>query len=265
MTNPPDALRIEGLALRARDSGAPIVDQVSLSVGQGEVVGLVGESGSGKSQTALAIAGLTPPGIVRSAGRIVCAGEELSAMSQKDLHARRGRRVAYMFQDPMSALNPTMRIERQLADVFAVTRPGEPVRAVMETALRAVGLNEVRRVLRAYPFELSGGMRQRVLIAMAYASRPALIVADEPTTALDVTLQAQILDLIRTLHETSRTAMLFISHDLAIVSRICARIYVMRSGQIVETGAARDVISSPRHAYTQELIASARAKERLWM
>jgi peptide/nickel transport system ATP-binding protein len=262
------ALSIESLALSAATKSGlrPIVSGVSLTVGRGEIVGLVGESGSGKSQTALAVTGLNGQNIRRTAGRIFCDGEELSALSERDLRARRGRKVAYVFQDPMSALNPTRRIGRQILDVLDVVRPDlGPAEARAEAArmLSMVGLHEHERVLRGFPFELSGGMRQRVLIALAFACRPTLIVADEPTTALDVTLQAQILKLIAALQADAGVSMLFISHDLAVVQRICSRLYVMRSGQIVESGRAADVLSAPSHTYTRELIASARAKEAL--
>lgn len=266
MANETMALRIEGLTLEAvgAQGTTPLVRGVSLDVGPGEVVGLVGESGSGKSQTALAIAGLSPPGVDRTSGRIWCEGEEFSALGEEGLHQRRGIKVAYVFQDPMSALNPTMRVGRQVFDVLRRARPTlkkpELVAASIEV-LTAVGLRDAAWVMRAYPFQLSGGMRQRVMIALAYGCRPALIIADEPTTALDVTLQAQVLDLILALNGQVKSAMLFISHDLAIVRRICSRVYVMRGGEVVESGTCAQVISTPQHAYTKALLASARAKE----
>ena len=260
------ALRIENLSL---DASSPkglvsLVRNVSIEVGSGEVVGLVGESGSGKSQTALAISGLSPQNVRRTSGRIWCDGEELSALSESELHRRRGAKLAYVFQDPMSALNPTMRVGRQMTDVLRRARPqldkGQLVRAAHEI-LAAVGLTDGAWIMRAYPFQLSGGMRQRVMIALAYGCRPALIIADEPTTALDVTLQAQVLDLILALNGQVKSAMLFISHDLAIVRRICTRLYVMRKGEVVESGACAQIIASPQHEYTKTLLASARAKE----
>jgi peptide/nickel transport system ATP-binding protein len=164
----------------------------------------------------------------------------------------------------MSALNPTMRVGRQMTDVLRRARPqldkGQLVRAAHEI-LAAVGLTDGAWIMRAYPFQLSGGMRQRVMIALAYGCRPALIIADEPTTALDVTLQAQVLDLILALNGQVKSAMLFISHDLAIVRRICTRLYVMRKGEVVESGACAQIIASPQHEYTKTLLASARAKE----
>jgi ABC-type dipeptide/oligopeptide/nickel transport system ATPase component len=257
-------LRIQGLRLSA--GGHDIVRGVTLYADAGEITGIVGESGSGKSQTALAIAGLNGRGIKRVEGRIWCDGEDLSALTAAELAKRRGRKLAYVFQDPMSALNPTKRIGVQIEDVLKSARPDtNAVSRRRETLamLDAVGLDDPHRVLRAYPFELSGGMRQRILIALAYALRPALIVADEPTTALDVTLQAKALALIASLQTQHRCATLFISHDLAVVAQICARIYVMRAGEIVEEGACADILAAPRHEYTRSLIEGARAKEKI--
>ena len=262
------ALKIERLVLEARGNDGrwrEIVEDIDLEVARREIVGLVGESGSGKSQTALAIAQINPPGVRRAGGRILCGGQDLGAMNERQLEQIRGRRVAYVFQEPMTALNPTMRLGVMIDDVLRVCRPdlGSGRTAAAKDILRSLGLDDPDWVLRAYPFQLSGGMRQRVLIALAYACNPTLIVADEPTTALDVTLQAQALDLIRSLSSTHDSAMLFISHDLAVVRRVCSRIYVMCEGRIVETGPTDAVIKNPKDAYTKRLVASARAKEAL--
>ena len=260
------ALRIEGLVLHARGSDGrwrPIVHGIDLDVGRREIVGLVGESGSGKSQTALAIARINPAGVRRAAGRIMCRGVDVSALNERQMQGIRGREVAYIFQEPMTALNPTMRLGVMIDDVLRVCRPdlGSGRADEAKSILRSLGLDDPEWVLNAYPHQLSGGMRQRVLIALAYACNPALIVADEPTTALDVTLQAQALDLIVSLSQKHDSAMLFISHDLAVVKRVCSRVYVMCEGRIVESGPTEAVISEPKDAYTQRLVASARAKE----
>ena len=260
------ALKVDGLVLEAREASGrwrPVVHGIDLEVGRREIVGLVGESGSGKSQTALAIAQINPAGVRRAAGRVFCRGSELSAMNERQLQDVRGREVAYIFQEPMTALNPTMRLGVMIDDVLRVCRPdlGSGRTAAAKNILRSLGLSDPEWVLRAYPFQLSGGMRQRVLIALAYACNPALIVADEPTTALDVTLQAQALDLIASLGSKHDSAMLFISHDLAVVRRVCSRVYVMCEGRIVESGPTDAVIKNPKDPYTQKLVASARAKE----
>ena len=250
------ALQIEGLTLEAR--GARVVDNLSLTVNRGAVVGIVGESGSGKSQTALAIGGLTPAGIRRTAGLIHVAGEAVRVEDQARLRALRGRSIAYVFQEPMTALNPTIRIGRQMRDIIAHCREidGDAARALSIEMLESVHLADSKRVLRAYPHELSGGMRQRILIALAFACRPRLVVADEPTTALDVLVQAQVLSLLGELARTSDCGVLFISHDLAVVRQICSEVHVMQSGRIVESGTTDAILGRPRHDYTRTLISS---------
>lgn len=252
----PQTLRIVGLCLEAGQRR--IVDEVSLEVGRGEIVGVVGESGSGKSQTALAVAGLTPPGVRRAGGAIWLGDLELTGLTEAGLREVRGRRVAYVFQEPMSALNPTKRIGRQLGDILCTrhhcTR-GEAERRAAEM-LEQVRIADPRKALRSYPFQLSGGMRQRVLIAAAFACEPDLIVADEPTTALDVTVQAQVLHLLRELAQARGVSVLFISHDLAVIRQVCSRVYVMQSGRVVESGEVDQILGRPAHPYTRLLIAS---------
>ena len=251
---------VEGLTV-ALPGGADrvlAVKEVSLSVAAGEVLCVVGESGSGKSVTANAIIGLLPEGLRPVAGRIVMDGHDLLTLPEVDRRALRGRDIAMIFQEPMTALNPLMRIGDQIAEVFeahgALGGKARRVRAL--TLVSEVGLPEPAKILRAYPFELSGGQRQRVMIAMALALEPKLLIADEPTTALDVTTQAQILKLVRDLQERHGMAVLFITHDIGVVAEIADRVTVMRDGCVVEEGAAADVLGAARHAYTRGLIAA---------
>jgi oligopeptide/dipeptide ABC transporter ATP-binding protein len=234
------------------------VRQVSFSIGEREVLGLVGESGSGKSITSLAIMRLLPPQAdVR--GEIRFEGQNLSSLTQEEVRRLRGQKIAIIFQEPMTALNPVMRIGDQVAEaVLAHSRisKSEAWRRAVE-ALRTVAIPEPDRRARDYPHQLSGGQRQRVMIAMAIANRPKLLIADEPTTALDVTVQAQILELLAELRQNFGLAMLFISHDLAVVAQVSHRVAVMYAGQVVETGPAQVVFKHPMHPYTQGLINSA--------
>ena len=247
-------LDISGLTLETRDQ--TIVDGVSLAVGPGEIVGVVGESGSGKSQMALAIAALTPPAIRRTAGHIVLDGAALD--DRAACSAARGRSVAYIFQEPMTALNPAIRIGHQMRDIIRRTRgvPAREADAIARAMLTSLALRDPERTWSAWPHQLSGGMRQRILIALAFACRPRLIVADEPTTGLDVLVQAQVLGLLLALARDHGCGVLFISHDLAVVRQLCARAYVMRHGRVVEEGATDRLLSEPRHPYTRDLIAS---------
>ncbi|HVM97659.1 MAG TPA: ABC transporter ATP-binding protein [Candidatus Acidoferrales bacterium] len=233
------------------------VRDVSFSIGEGQSLGLVGESGSGKSVTSLAIMRLLPPqAVVR--GNIAFAGKELTSASDNDIRALRGSSIAMIFQEPMTALNPVMRVGDQVAEaVLAHHRVSKKeAHAQAVEALRTVAIPDPDRRARDYPHQLSGGQRQRVMIAMAVVNRPKLLIADEPTTALDVTVQAQILDLLADLRRNFGLAMLFISHDLAVVSRVVDRVSVMYAGQIVESGAAREVLHEPLHPYTRGLMNS---------
>jgi len=234
-----------------------VIDHLSFSLTRGEVFGLVGESGCGKSVTALSIAGLIkePPGRFES-GAIRLDGENLLTMSAGNRRAIRGRRVAMIFQEPMTSLNPVFPVGRQIAEVFethlGVSRKEAAARAI--DALAMVQIPAPARRAADYPHQLSGGMRQRVMIAMALACRPDLLIADEPTTALDVTVQAQIIELMHKLRADLGTSILFISHDLTLVAEFADRIAVMYAGQIIEQGRARDVLSAPAHPYTQGLL-----------
>jgi oligopeptide/dipeptide ABC transporter ATP-binding protein len=237
------------------------VRDVSFSIAPGEVLGLVGESGSGKSVTSLALMGLLPPQ-ARTLGHAEFTltdepAVDLLSAPNEQLRAMRGSRMAMIFQEPMTALNPVMRVGDQVAEAVVAHYPRtsrkEAGRRAVE-ALREVSLPEPEKSARDYPHQLSGGMRQRVMIAMAIVNRPQLLIADEPTTALDVTIQAQILELLQELRRKFNLAMLFISHDLAVVSRVADRVAVMYAGSLVEMAERKDIFQSPAHPYTQGLL-----------
>ncbi|MGD0798705.1 MAG: ABC transporter ATP-binding protein [Acidobacteriaceae bacterium] len=263
-------LAVEGLAVSFGGSAA--VRGVSFAIAAGQTVGLVGESGSGKSATALAVMRLLPEG-ARVTGRVLFAGAEgsgaeaavdLLGLAEGEMRRRRGREIAMIFQEPLTALNPVMRVGEQIAEAVRAHRPGlgrGEVDGAVLAAMREVALPEAERRVRDYPHQFSGGQRQRILIAMAIVNRPRLLIADEPTTALDVTVQAQILALLKELRRTHGLAMLFISHDLAVVAQACDqpgdRVAVMQRGEIVEEAATEDLFARPRHEYTRRLLASA--------
>jgi peptide/nickel transport system ATP-binding protein len=235
------------------------VDGVSLDIRQKEILCIVGESGSGKSMMGKAILGLLPAPHVRAiAGTIRFEGRDLLALSEDDLRAIRGGRIAMIFQEPMTALNPLMKIGQQIEEVLEIHTKMTPPqrRARVLDLIRDVHLPEPERMIASYPHQLSGGQRQRVVIAMALALEPALIIADEPTTALDVTTQAQILHLIKELQHAHGTAVLFITHDFGVVAEIADRVAVMRHGEIVEQGIAADVLGAPQADYTKALVAA---------
>ena len=241
-----------------RDGVAKAVDGVSFSLDRGEILGLVGESGSGKTVTGFSILGLVdPPGRVVS-GRIVFDGEDLVASGEPTLRHLRGKRIAMIFQDPMMTLNPVLRIDTQMIEaVQAHERVSREVALKRSCeALVAVGISSPDERLKSYPHQFSGGMRQRVAIAIALLHKPDLIIADEPTTALDVTIQAQILAEVQALCEKSGTALIWITHDLAVVSGLADRLAVMYAGRIIEEGTTADVIGHPMHPYTKGLIES---------
>ncbi len=256
-------LEIRGLRLLAGDD--TLVDGVDLELPRGGSLGLLGQSGSGKSLTALAVLGLLPPGVRRAAGAVCYDGVELSALDEAGLRPFRGGRIALVFQEAMSAFNPVLRLGRQVAEVLELHRPAlarAERGAEVERLFEEVGLREPARVARSYPHELSGGMLQRCMIAMALAGEPELLIADEPTTALDVTVQARVLEQVAEIRARRGLALLWISHDLGVVSRVCERVAVMRAGRVVEAGPVERVLRRPEQAYTQELIAAAPRLER---
>jgi peptide/nickel transport system ATP-binding protein len=235
-----------------------VVRGVSLRLEQGEVLGLVGESGSGKSVTSLGVLGLLDPA-ARVAGSIRWQGRELVGLPERELRAIRGREIAMVFQEPMTALNPAMTVGRQIAEAILAHRPrlgGRDAKREAIAALETVAIPDAARRYRDYPHQFSGGQRQRILIAMALVHKPQLLIADEPTTALDVTVQAQVLELMQSLQRERGLAMLFTSHDLAVVGQVAGRVAVMRRGQVLETGPALEVLTRPSHAYTQSLLAA---------
>jgi len=252
-------LAIEALsATSLRDGNRPILRQVSLTVGVGEVHGVVGESGAGKSTIAKAILGIIPSQVKITRGSINFEGDNLLAMSANALRSVLVRDIALVPQDPSTALNPSRRIEAQLTDGLRLKR-GLSAREARQRALallEEVQIRDPERVLRSYPHQLSGGMRQRVLIAAAFGLEPKLVIADQPTTALDVTVQKQILRLIRLLQERHGTSVLFVSHDLGVVAKICDRLTVLYMGRAMEQGTAEEVLGAPRHAYTKALLAA---------
>ncbi len=237
-----------------------VLNGVNLTVGRGEKVGLVGETGCGKSLTVRAVLGLLQPPRARIRGEIWFAGRNLLALPPGELQQIRGREIAMIFQDPMAALNPVFTVGDQLLDIIARRPGGRPSeRAAWARAvdiLKEVALPDPERIMRAYPVQLSGGMRQRVLIAMALVNEPALVIADEPGTALDVTIQEQILQVMRALVDAKRTSVLLITHNLGVVRQTTDRVYVMYAGSIAETAPTADLFSAPQHPYTQGLLAS---------
>jgi len=229
---------------------------MNFSIGKGELLGIVGESGSGKSITALAILGLLEENAIISSGEIIYEGRDLLRLSKKERQVLRGKRIGMVFQEPMTALQPTMKIGRQLLHVIKRHRSlstNEANDAVIQ-ALREVHIDNPELVAKKYPHELSGGMRQRIVIALAMAAPPDLLIADEPTTALDVTIQYEIINLIKELNRKRGTSVLLITHDLGVVSAACERTIVMYAGEVVESGKTADVLKRPVHPYTQSLL-----------
>jgi oligopeptide/dipeptide ABC transporter ATP-binding protein len=240
---------------------AQVVSDVSLRIDKGEILALVGESGCGKSSVSLALTRLLPPSAKISAEKILFTAEgetaDLSKLSEKKLRKYRGGKIAYIFQEPSVSLNPVITVGEQIAEVLTLHRPEiKDHNKEIISLLEQVGIPDAPNRIKAYPHELSGGMQQRVMIAMALAGNPQLLVADEPTTALDVTVQAQILELLQKLRRERQMAVLLISHNLGVVGALADRIAVMYAGQIVESAPAKELISSPQHPYTRALLAA---------
>ena len=258
-TNLP-TLEVRGLHTRfhTRAGVLPVVDGVSFTLARGKVLGLVGESGSGKSVTGFSIMGLVdPPGRVEG-GQVLFQGQDLTRLGDEERRSLRGNRIAMIFQDPMATLNPVLRIDTQMMEAVHAHRPvsRQAARQQAAQALARMGIPSPDDRLRAYPHQLSGGMRQRVAIAIALLHGPDLIIADEPTTALDVTIQAQILSEMQTLVRETGMALIWISHDLSVVAGLADEIAVMYAGRIVEHGTVDEVLDHPQHPYTQGLIGS---------
>ena len=251
-------LEVQQLTTALGARGPEILSSVDLTLRSGEVLGVVGESGSGKSMLALSIMGLLPHPITVRSGRVLLQGQDLLALGSQQMRALRGKDIAMIFQEPMTSLNPVMRVGQQIGEVLRwhLGLQGEAARTEGITLLRRVEMPDPQRQIDAYPHELSGGMRQRVMIAMALAGRPRLLIADEPTTALDVTIQAQILELVRKLQRDSGMSVLLITHDLGVIAEMCDRVAVMYGGRVVEFGSALDVFDRPAHPYTRGLLAS---------
>ena len=251
-------LEVEHLSitLNHKEAPAPVVSDVSLTIHKGEIVGVVGESGSGKSMTALAVLGLLPTGSHQVEGAIRFEGRSLLGMSPRALQRVRGAQISMVFQEPMTALDPVFTVGQQLVETVRAHR-NVSRRAASRTALdmlEAVGIPAPGRRFHEYPHQLSGGMRQRVMVAMALVCEPKLLIADEPTTAVDVTIQAQILQLIHDLSAEMGTAVMFITHDLGVVAELCSKVVTLYCGQSVEEGATREVLTRPLHPYTADLM-----------
>lgn len=253
-------LEVKNLHIEFFDHEKPetAVEDFNLCLYPGEVVGIVGESGSGKSMSALAIAGLlNRRSLMKREGEILFSGENLLACSRKKLRTFQGDEISMIFQEPMTSLNPLLKIGVQVEESLRIhhkelSREERKTRAL--SMLEKTGLRDVEQVYRMYPHELSGGMRQRVMIAAAMIGDPEILIADEPTTALDVTIQAQIVLLLQRIHQKKGTAILFISHDLSLVAQLCERVIVMQRGKIVEKGRTEEIFQSPREPYTKQLI-----------
>jgi len=251
-----EVLRVEDLQVSVHGGAFAAVRGVSLTVRQGETVGLVGESGSGKTLTCRAALGLLPPGCRIDGGRVLFGGRDVTSIPRRDWEAIHGRRLGAVFQDPASYLNPSITVGHQLTEVLRV-KLGQGRNQARERALElfeAVGLHRPELVFKQLPTELSGGMLQRVMIAIAISCDPRLLIADEATTALDVTIQAEVIELLLRLRDERDLSVVFVSHDLAVISELCDRVVVFYAGEVVESGPAAEILRRPRHPYTQALL-----------
>ena len=259
-------LEIRDLHIRFHDADHEAVRGIDLAVEKGEIMGLVGESGSGKTVTAMVISSLMPENKASVTGQVLLDGEDLLALDEKAMRQKQGSDISVVFQEPMTAMNPVMRIGPQVEESLRVhtTLSKEERRERALQALRDVDLSHVEELYNKYPHQLSGGMLQRVMIAAAIVSEPKLLLADEPTTALDVTIQAQILELLQRLNRERGMSILFISHNLNVVRKLCSRVAVMEKGLIVEQGDTEQVFRNPQAPYTQRLIAAIPTRKKLW-
>jgi len=250
-------LSIKNLSVETAYDSRVLVNNVSLEIEKGEAVGVVGESGSGKTLSALSILGLLPRGVQISSGSILYNGKDLVTCDSETLRSIRGREISMIYQDPMTALNPVMKLGDQLMEVIeSHPEVGELTIERVKEVLRDVGIPDIERAINSYPHEFSGGMRQRIVIAMALLLSPKLLIADEPTTALDVTIQQQILALVAEERQKRKLSMLWITHDLGVVANLVDRLHVMYAGRIVERASVQQLFAKPRHAYTRALLAS---------
>ena len=258
-------LEIKDLHVRFHDADHEAVRGISLTVADGEIMGLVGESGSGKTVTAMVVSGLMPRRKADVSGQVLLDGKDLLALDAAQMRKRQGCAISVVFQEPMSAMNPVMRIGPRVEEALRVHTKlsAQERRERALQALRDVDLSDAEAVYDKYPHQMSGGMLQRAMIAAAIISRPKLLLADEPTTALDVTIQAQILELLRRLNRELGMSILFISHNLAVVRKLCTRVAVMEKGRIVETGPVEDIFFHPQAPYTQRLIAAIPTRRKL--
>lgn len=250
-------LKVENLKVVSAN-GAELVRDVSLEIKEGEIVGLVGESGSGKSISAMAIAGLLPQGISIAEGKIYFKGQDITYLKSEQRRDINGRQIGIIHQDAAQALNPLMRIGNQIGEVLNIhyNLSSNDLRARVLGTMRAVNLSKPEKLYKRFPHELSGGQRQRVLIAMAIINNPDLLIADEPTTALDLAVQSQVLNLIKLITKSKNNSVLYISHDLSTINTLCDRVYVLYAGIPVEVGRANQIIQNPKHVYTKLLLES---------
>ena len=256
--NAAPVLKVEGLTTRFRTGRGTVtaVDGVSFTVGRGETLGLVGESGSGKSVTAMSVLRLVaPPGAIEG-GRVELNGVDLLRLDEEQMRERRSTQAALVFQNPMTALNPVFTVGWQLGETLRAHGRGDAASPAVRQALRDVGMPDPERQAASFPHQMSGGMRQRVVIAMGMLNEPQLLIADEPTTALDVTIQAQVLDLMKRLTHDHGTALLLITHNMGVIARMCDRVAVMYAGEIVEEAPVDELFANPRHPYTRGLLQS---------
>ncbi|WP_423798426.1 ABC transporter ATP-binding protein [Neobacillus sp. SAB-20_R2A] len=253
-------LDVQGLSVGRHDKGtfSPILKDVSFSINEGEFTAIVGESGCGKSMTSLAIMGLTPKTLNINSGSIYYKGKDLTKMSDKEMNRVRGKDITMIFQEPMTSLNPSFTIGNQIAEVYKyhTDLSNSEIMAKSIDVLEQVKIPNAKEKLKLYPHELSGGMRQRVMIAMALACNPKVLIADEPTTALDVTIQAQILSLLSDLQRDLNMSIIMITHDLGVVAETCQKVIVMYAGQVIEEASVEDIFDKPVHPYTRDLIQS---------
>ena len=258
-------LEVKDLHVRFHNRDRDAVGGISFGIADGEILGLVGESGSGKTVTAMSIAGLLPRKQWTYSGDILLNGQDLLHADRSLLRKLHGREIGVVFQEPMSSMDPLMKIGEQVGEVLRIhtALSAKERKAKVLQAMEAVELNDVEKVYRSYPHELSGGMLQRAMIAAAIVIEPSLLLLDEPTTALDVTIQAQILELLRRLNRELGISMLFISHNLKVVRKLCGRVAVMQRGVLVETGDTEQVYTNPQHPYTKHLIEAIPSRKRL--